>query len=186
MKHPWKIRPFEILVFSGMALSVVLLGIGMYSNALGTSRGKSCLSNLKQISLATMQYNRNYDELHPLANQWSAVLLPYSKSDAVFHCPSTLRFGYAMNTHLNGLNMARVTDPVTTPLFFDSAIHKRFQHDKGTSWPKDARHPLGNAVVFDDGHVKMLQQKPAFRSFEPALQKVKAKSTGKGKTRKIN
>jgi hypothetical protein len=184
MKHKWQIRPFEILIFGGMIAATSLLVLGFVANVIGVKRGQACQSNMKQMGLATMQYNRDYDELHPLANRWSQILYPYCKTDAIFHCPAAIGFGYSMNAHLDGLNMSRVDNYAETPLYFDSSILKQFQHDTGVSWPREPRHPQGIDVVFDDGHVKFLKTKPLFRSFMLRLPKPKLKSQLKPKPSK--
>ncbi len=40
----------------------------------------TCLSNLKSISLGTMQYAQDYDGRFPPTANWNAVLLPYYRS----------------------------------------------------------------------------------------------------------
>ena len=184
-----KPRRIEIFVVSGLIFGLWFVMYSSFESARNRKRAAACMINLKQVGLATMQYCRDYDELHPLANRWSQILFPYAKSDAIFHCPSVIHFGYSMNSNLDALSMNRVKATMTTPLFFDSSALQQFQHDSGTSWPRDARHPIGNAVLFDDGHVKFMKQKPIFRSFAAPMQKSKSKyipKSSKGKTRKIN
>jgi len=164
-------RRFEILIVSGLILGLWFVMYFAFARARNTKRQQMCVSNLKSIAMATSQYVRDYDEVYPPANRWSQALLRYSKNDTIFHCPSVEHFGYSMNMHLDALSVARVDDPAKTPVIFDSFILKKFQYDSGTSWAKDARHPLGNAVAFADGHVKLHRQKPLFRSFPP--QKIK-------------
>ena len=69
------------------------------------SRRSSCQSNLKQIGLGFSQYERDYDEKHPLAytdndasgtynanfdKGWMDNVQPYIKSTQLFQCPSEL------------------------------------------------------------------------------------------------
>ena len=150
----FKPRRFEVVVVGGLILGLWFVMSPVFERARNIKRSESCQSHLKQTGIAMMAYIRDYDEIHPLANRWSEGLLLYSKSDAIFHCPSAAKFGYSMNAHLNSLNMSRVNNPAMTPLIFDSSILKKFQHDTGASWPEDARHPKGNAVLFDDAHVR--------------------------------
>ena len=181
----FKMRRFEVFVVCGLILGLWVVMFFSFERAREMKRGQACLSSLKQIGLATMQYNRDYDELHPLANRWSEVLLPYSKSDAIFHCPSVTKFGYSMNTHLSGLNWSATDDSRSTPLAFDSSILKKFQHDAGQSWPQKSRHPQGNNILFQDGHVKLQMKKPLFRTFAP-LPKPKPQKKARKKNSRVS
>ncbi len=82
----------------------------------------ACLSNLKQISLAVLQYAQDYDETLPTAGynagqrgRWFHQIGPYVKNYQVFTCPNlpdsklTGKFddnksGYGWAGHLDGMN----------------------------------------------------------------------------------
>lgn len=167
MQSKWKPRRFEIFVVAGLIFGLCFVLFFAFERARNIKRSSLCQSNMKQIGLAAMQYMRDYDEKCPIANRWSEALLPYCQNDAIFHCPSVMKFGYSMNTHLSGLRMTVIDDSRNTPMYFDSSILKKFQHDAGQSWLQESRHPQGNAVVFTDGHAELQMKKPLFRAFAP-------------------
>jgi len=59
------------------------------------ARRTACLSNLKQIGLAFMQYNQDYDELFTGSDSygqgWAGKIYPYVKSKGVYVCPDDSR-----------------------------------------------------------------------------------------------
>ena len=90
----------EILVVMGII--AVLLGIlfPTFSHVREKGRQTVCQSNLRQIAAAMQQYIQDCDGVYPQemfvykANgvttevAWQEVLLPYTKSRAIFHCPT--------------------------------------------------------------------------------------------------
>jgi prepilin-type processing-associated H-X9-DG protein len=62
----------------------------VFGRARENARRSSCQSNLKQMSLALIQYTQDYDEKFPQGdnkNFWPSVN-PYLKSDQILKCPS--------------------------------------------------------------------------------------------------
>ena len=139
---------------------------------------RACQTNLKIIGLAMMQYTRDYDEHYPLATNWADALRVYSPlartantqsgDGKLFRCPTTGSF-YAMNSFCAQLNVARIDDAATEPLFFDTMAGTRNLSDDGGLWPASPVHPWGerwgNNVGFADGHVQLRTDKPRFHSF---------------------
>jgi prepilin-type N-terminal cleavage/methylation domain-containing protein/prepilin-type processing-associated H-X9-DG protein len=105
----------ELLVVIAIIAILAAILFPVFAKARDKARQTACLSNLKQIGLATLQYNQDYDEGfyphrfnttnggNPLiqvnggaaiegkaANiiPWIALLQPYTKSYNVFSCPS--------------------------------------------------------------------------------------------------
>jgi len=70
----------------------------VFAKAREKARASSCMSNMKQIGLAMMQYVNDYDEMYPLGRtraggvantgNWAQNIQPYIKSTQVFSCPS--------------------------------------------------------------------------------------------------
>jgi prepilin-type N-terminal cleavage/methylation domain-containing protein/prepilin-type processing-associated H-X9-DG protein len=105
----------ELLVVIAIIAILAAILFPVFGRARENARRSSCMSNLKQIGLGTMQYAQDYDEkLYPhrfnlaagttnsLASQpgsqisgtalqrefWPALLQPYIKSWQIFVCPS--------------------------------------------------------------------------------------------------
>ena len=158
------------VVFVGAGLGIALnLAIGPRRRAAQT---KSCQSHLKIISLAMMQYVRDYDEHYPVAARWMDDLKPYGLSryskvsfDQLTHCPTSGDF-YAFNGHLSQLSITGDGDSTTLVWFYDARNSRYNQFDQGQSWPDSPVHEFGpgrgNNVLFADGHVALTSTKPRF------------------------
>ncbi|WP_324199255.1 DUF1559 domain-containing protein [Chthonomonas sp.] len=99
----------ELLVVIAIIAILAAILFPVFAQAREKARSISCLSNLKQIGLATMMYAQDYDETFfqlpwhrkpgdtgcpPNPNApcptvwWSDLLMPYIKNQAIFSCPS--------------------------------------------------------------------------------------------------
>ncbi|HVK05961.1 MAG TPA: DUF1559 domain-containing protein [Armatimonadaceae bacterium] len=96
----------ELLVVIAIIAILAAILFPVFAQAREKARQTSCLSNMKQLGLATMQYVQDYDETFPLAavydwsdpdgagplgpgaNYWSVKIAPYIKSLPIFWCPS--------------------------------------------------------------------------------------------------
>ena len=105
----------ELLVVIAIIAILAAILFPVFARARENARRTSCLSNLKQIGLAVMQYTQDYDERYPFI-PWDGgntiasgtVLQPYAKSAQLFRCPSDSRGAmqadfknqsYAYNVH---------------------------------------------------------------------------------------
>ena len=87
----------ELLVVIAIIAILAAILFPVFARARENARRTSCLSNVKQIGLALMQYNQDYDELYPFV-PWGGsnantralgfVLEPYHKSAQLWRCPS--------------------------------------------------------------------------------------------------
>lgn len=163
------------------AVLLVLLGVsGALYLALQprhrAAQMRDCQSNLKAIGLAMSQYMRDYDEKYPVAARWMDDLKPYANYSAKLRklsydqqmsCPTSGAF-YAYNRFYSGLNQALDDTVEETPLAFDVATGARNFSDDGGLWPLPPVHQIGfergNNVLFADGHVKWMREKPLFRA----------------------
>ena len=94
----------ELLVVIAIIAILAAILFPVFAQAREKARATSCLSNMKQINLGMIQYMQDYDEAfpnrlvgypnsdknYPLQEQWTwrRALVPYTKSVAVFVCPS--------------------------------------------------------------------------------------------------
>jgi len=97
----------ELLVVIAIIAILASILFPVFARARENARRTSCLSNLKQLGLAVMQYTQDYDESYPYALTlnptdstipggewfagiwaWQQTLYPYSKSMQVAVCPS--------------------------------------------------------------------------------------------------
>ncbi|HEX8834910.1 MAG TPA: DUF1559 domain-containing protein [Abditibacteriaceae bacterium] len=124
------------------------------------AREVSCISNLKQIGLGTMQYTRDYDEVMPRAANWSEALFPYTRSVVLFQCPQRGQAaqGYAFYHDAQEAYQEAFNEPDKMVMYFDSNGLKLNTADTGASLPRPPRHPHGNALCYADGHVKVVAQ----------------------------
>jgi len=138
----------------------------VFAQARSHARESTCVTNLKQIGIATLMYAQDYDERLPMASGWQTGINPYIKNERVYHCPAAVfvmaqsapaATNYAYNSALDMMKMTRVAEPPNTVLAYDSADFGANANDALTSLPSPGRHQLsvqGNNVSFVDGHAK--------------------------------
>ena len=95
----------ELLVVIAIIAILAAILFPVFARARENARKTNCASNLKQLGLAEMQYNQDYDEkTTPYGNQgctrglpcvqWYTMLEPYLKNTGVLRCPSVSAHGY--------------------------------------------------------------------------------------------
>ena len=145
----------ELLVVIAIIAILAAILFPVFAKAREKARQASCLSNLKQLALASIQYAQDYDELHVGAVQYGmqlplpgvsngidvnclspyGALLPYIKNAQVFSCPSIRR-----TPVYNGVGGAYAGTSVTTAYWFNwyylgwSSLHP---DGKPNGWPGD-------------------------------------------------
>lgn len=143
----------------------------------------ACLSNAKQLGLGIMMYAQDYDEMLPRKKaSYKDLIFPYVKNEQVFRCAqdagSTL--SYRFNTNMQAVSMAAVKDPAKTVMLYE-----------GTDNGPEYRHEGRAAIVFADGHAKLMNEAevksaywyPAGAKPAPLIQK-QVKPQKKATTRK--
>ncbi len=81
----------ELLVVIAIIAILAAILFPVFARAREKARQASCLSNVKQISLAMMMYLDDYDEQFVTCDavyRWYYPLQPYVKNGQVFKCPS--------------------------------------------------------------------------------------------------
>ncbi len=134
-----------------MVLPAMLFPV--FAQARAKARQTQCLSNLKQIAVATMMYVSDWDGHYPPTRNWCDTLNPYIMNTEIYRCPSlpTERGGYAYNTHMSGIREYQIVAPAQTVIQFDSTGGWNLA---GGPELADLRHNNGLNMGFADGHVK--------------------------------
>ena len=90
----------ELLVVIAIIAILAAILFPVFAQARDKARGVSCLSNIKQTTLAITMYQQDYDESIPLGNQeyqgevynydisWIKATQPYIKNLQLFVCPN--------------------------------------------------------------------------------------------------
>ncbi len=115
----------ELLVVIAIIAILAAILFPVFAKAREKARTSSCLSNVKQITLATMQYAQDYDENLPMSGKWNPppsgpgfiywfdAIGPYVKNTQVFICPSSTSQGsiytwnYGFVNQVVGYELAR-------------------------------------------------------------------------------
>ena len=111
----------ELLVVIAIIAILAHIIFPVFAQARERARATACLSNVRQLGLATMMYTQDYDEtLMPVAYKvgdtqervaWTTYILPYVKNEAIRHCPSDV-ISKINSYGLNELAFADLADPV--------------------------------------------------------------------------
>lgn len=113
MIHKKERRAFtlvELLVVIAIIALLAAILFPVFSRARENARRASCLSNLKQMGLAVMQYVQDYDETYPIVagsgtSTWTWQIYPYIKNHQIYRCLSAPDDGAEFNpATLSSLN----------------------------------------------------------------------------------
>ena len=134
----------------------------MFEDLRKKAQQPTCLSNLKQLGLAALQWAQDHNETLPPA-EWVAELEPYHKNAAILVCPSRpeLTVGYALNVKLVGVALGDITNPAETIMFFESNVGGDNPVGGPELVPEEGVHNGGVNVIFVDGHAQWVSVEKA-------------------------
>ena len=125
----------ELLVVIAIIAILAAILFPVFQKVRENARRTSCLSNEKQIGLAIIQYNNDFDEAMPpgrtnygSAKGWACQVYPYVKSVAAFQCPDdsgigahATSFGLNANFNYSTYVQGAPVQSVTLPKFVSPA-----------------------------------------------------------------
>jgi prepilin-type processing-associated H-X9-DG protein len=121
----------------------------------------SCISHMKQVSLACLMYLQDYDERFPPATQWMDVTYPYIKNEDVYRCTVVTEtnkkgYGYGFNRRLDRFPSAKIEVMDKTVMLFESWNLRKNATDAVLTLADPPRHSNTNLFAYADGHVKYM------------------------------
>jgi prepilin-type processing-associated H-X9-DG protein len=158
----------------------------VFAKAREKARQTSCLSNVKQLGLAIMQYTQDYDETLPasyypgnpsISDTWYEKMDPYVKNTQVLRCPSATStypaygwnydyIGYGSSTSITVYSIGSITNPSETIMLADAGNYviyrpsrymPNYQSDTLFAYNyAGARHNEGANIAWCDGHAKWM------------------------------
>lgn len=153
---------FELITVTAI---VAILGATLFpilARAAGNNYTPWCASNLGRLAAAeamyAQDYNGHYQKYYlsapgvPALPTWRGVLLPYTRTFAVYNCPARsprwVNNGNSYNWQLDSFPLSNVRNPSRLVLFSDSDV------DEGTGLEDDA---IGWADDFHPQHSDMMR-----------------------------
>ena len=156
----------ELLVVIAIIAILAAILFPVFAQAREKARSISCLSDTKQLALAAIQYEQDYDERTPggtngdgLGSGWAGQIFPYAKSTNIYVCPDDnsvqLTYGkptsYGFNRNCaiyqpgantpTGQNLALFTAPAKTVLLFE--VVKSGYYDVSAGYTNAPGYPTG-------------------------------------------
>jgi len=176
----------ELLVVIAIIAILAAILFPVFARAREKARQTSCLSNLKQLGLATDMYCQDYDECTPIAYSgvswwyftWKERIFPYVKNYQIFNCPSAPTGEppdngtgiYGVNAYFGETNggyvrLSQITSPAETFEIGENGDGDWVIEPNGNYWPTPpwpdtgwvkAIHNDGSNFAFLDGHAKWM------------------------------
>jgi prepilin-type N-terminal cleavage/methylation domain-containing protein/prepilin-type processing-associated H-X9-DG protein len=173
----------ELLVVIAIIAILAAILFPVFARAREKARQASCLSNVKQLGLATIMYAQDYDETLPPSIAGTAsgglistfdLLAPYTKNEQIERCPSDKpgaidltawglgRYSYTWNNALFAYRLPpHIPGPPRSPVVALAQVPYPSEtttfadgEQQGQAVVTAHRHNEGANVAFVDGHAK--------------------------------
>jgi prepilin-type N-terminal cleavage/methylation domain-containing protein/prepilin-type processing-associated H-X9-DG protein len=167
-RHRQGFTLIELLVVIAIIAILAAILFPVFAQAREKARSISCLSNLRQIGLATMMYVQDYDEkfygqtwpggcedtgywnIDPTTpkQHFAYLLFPYIKNAQLFHCPS-----YSGATYTAGFALWTCGDPNKVPVVkqVDYGLNSDFFGSAQSLASINSPASLG--LIYDNGYL---------------------------------
>ena len=118
----------ELLVVIAIIAILAAILFPVFAKARDRAKATTCLNNMKQLSLAFLNYFEDHEQMFPPyggvatwgdKNGWSERIYPYVKSLEVYRCSTNTKsnYSYSMNA-ASSAQAARVTSRIKSPAKF--------------------------------------------------------------------
>ncbi|HEU5397500.1 MAG TPA: DUF4190 domain-containing protein [Verrucomicrobiae bacterium] len=153
------------VIVSAIFILMIPLFAAMLLPAIAAGKQKaeelSCMTNEKQLALATLMFSASHTNCFPPATNWCDAIQGNLANPGAFRCVVAgdgRRCDYAFNSQLGGIAVTRVAHPAETVLLFESDLG--WNGSGGVDAVAGTRHGHGHAsiVTFADGHVELVDQ----------------------------
>jgi hypothetical protein len=130
----------------------------VFSQAKVAAQRTQCMSNLKQLGLATLMYASDYDETLPAASAWMDATKQYGTTPTNSKCPLVNDgHGYAMNDALSKKKIAKIAKPESVILLFETADLGDNAHGKPPALGTPAPRHGSRTISYVNGAVRSIR-----------------------------
>lgn len=137
--HVWKVLAGVVILILG------LTGFRTFTVNRENATKTQAVQQIKRVALACHIYTADYDDLLPLADDFNAIILPYTKDENLFFSAHPSNTPLAYNPNLSAVSISSLESPSDTPMLRDSS-----------PWDNN-----GVLYAFVDAHTKFLYAEDA-------------------------
>jgi len=125
----------ELLVVIAIIAILAAILFPVYARLKDKARMTQCISNMKQLTVATVTYTDDSDGKLPLwwfkdgNYSWAQAIMPYVKNQGIFTCPSNSKLSsgtatevirsYAMPRNISSMALSQIRNVASTVLYFE-------------------------------------------------------------------